>query len=143
MTITWPSTTQSSSLASSRTPATTLAWIMLSKWYDVNGILEHGIIYKRKELLRFDGFTNVDCADNTSDRKSTSRFLLSLNSGAISRSSKKQFMSSTEVKYRGTVVAACKAVWLKNFNKLVNKPIPIHCNNLSPACNKSGVSCPD
>ena len=37
--------------------------------------------------------------------------------------------------YRGAIVATCEVVWLKrllkNFNKLVNKLILIHCDNLS------------
>ena len=42
---------------------------------------------------------------------------------------------SIKAEYRGATIAACKAVWLKRllkgFNKLVNKPIFIHCDNLS------------
>ena len=44
-------------------------------------------------------------------------------------------LSSTEAKYRGTTVAACKAIWLKillkDLGELVDTPIPVYCDNLS------------
>ena len=104
----------------------------------VSGTLDYGIFYKQGVPLRLEGFTDADWAGNASDRRSTSGFMFSLGSGAISWISKKQptvALSSTEAEYRAAAVAACEAVWLKrllkDFNELVNKPILIHCDNLS------------
>ena len=49
-------------------------------------------------------YTDVDWAENASDRRSTSGFTFSLGSAAIAWSSKKQStiaLSSTEAEYRG------------------------------------------
>ena len=64
--------------------------------------------------------------------------MFSLGSGAISWSSKKQptvALSSTEAEYRGTTIAAYKAVWLKRMLKDLGvpivDPIRIFCDNMS------------
>ena len=60
------------------------------------------------------------------DRRSTSGFVFSLGSGAISWSNKKQpivALSSIESEYMGVVVAACEVVWLKKILKDVGVPI--------------------
>ena len=74
----------------------------------------------------------------SSGRRSTSGFVFSLGSGAISWSSKKQptvALSSTEAEYRGAAVAACEAVWLKRILKDLGVPIKdptsLYCDNLS------------
>ena len=70
--------------------------------------------------------------------RSTSGFVFSLGSGAISWSIKKQStvaLSRIEAKYKGTVVLACEAVWLKRiFNDLgvpISDPIFLYCDNIS------------
>ena len=71
-------------------------------------------------------------------RQSTSRFVFSLGSGAISWSSKKQptvTLSSTEVEYRGAAVATCEVVWLKRILKDLGVPIKdlihLYCDNIN------------
>mgnify|MGYP007076051133 CR=1 FL=1 len=77
-------------------------------------------------------------AGSISDRQSTSNFIVSLKSGAISWSSKMQpivALSSTKVEYRGASIAICEAIWLNwllnDFNESVDEPIHIYCDNQS------------
>ena len=103
----------------------------------MKGTLDRGILYRHKPI-QLQGYTDADWAGDASDRRSTSGFVFSLGSGAISWSSKKQptvALSSTEAEYRGAVVAACEAVWLKrllkDLGKSIDAPIPVFCDNLS------------
>ncbi|MCO5587642.1 hypothetical protein L7F22_066993 [Adiantum nelumboides] len=64
--------------------------------------------------------------------------MFSLGSAAITWSSKKQStiaLSSTEAEYGGAVVAACEVAWqellLGDLGMQVQRPIVIHCDNLS------------
>ena len=65
--------------------------------------------------IRLERYTNVDLADYKADQRLTYGFVFSLESGAISWTSKKQPMvalSSTEVEYKRATIVACEAVWL-------------------------------
>ena len=84
------------------------------------------------------GYTDADWVGYKADRRSTSEFVFSLGSGAISWSCKKQpavALSSTEGEYRGAAVAACEAVWLKRILKDLGVPIKdpttLFCDNMS------------
>ena len=64
--------------------------------------------------------------------------MFSLGSAAITWSSKKQLtisLSSTEVEYRGAIVAACEVAWLEmllaDLGIQVQVPVVIYCDNLS------------
>ncbi len=46
--------------------------------------LQCGIFYEAKSQLRLHGYTDVDWAGNVSDRRSTSGFMFSFGSGAVS-----------------------------------------------------------
>jgi len=57
------------------------------------------MFYEAKSQLQVHGYTDANWADNVSDKRSTSGFMFSFGSGAISWSSKKQPtvpLSSTE-----------------------------------------------
>jgi hypothetical protein len=76
------------------------------------------IFYEAKSQLKVHGYTDADWAGNVSDRRSTSGFLFSFGSGAISWSSKKQptvALSSMEAEYRGAAIATCEVVWLQKL----------------------------
>jgi len=56
---------------------------------------------------------DADWVGNVSDKISTSGFMFSFGSGAVSWSSKKQptfALSSTEVEYRGATIAMCEVI---------------------------------
>jgi hypothetical protein len=64
--------------------------------------------------------------------------MFSFGSGVVSWSSKKQpivALSSTEVKYKGAVIAACEVVWLQklllDLGQLVDAHVIIYCDNIS------------
>ena len=77
--------------------------------------MDCGILYKKVMPIRL---TDADGAGYKADRRSTSGFVFSLDSGTISWSSKKQptvTLSSTKVEYRGAALVAWGAVWLKRI----------------------------
>ena len=89
-------------------------------------------------ILSKTAMPDADWAGSKADKRSTSGFVFSFGSGAISWSSKKQptvSLSSTEAEYRGAAVAGCEAVWLKRILMDLGVPIkdmtPLFCDNMS------------
>jgi len=81
---------------------------------------------------------DVDWAGNVSDKRSTSGFMFSFGSGAVSWSSKKQptiALLSTEAEYRGATIVACEVVWLQklllDLGQSMDPPVVIYCDNIS------------
>ena len=71
----------------------------------VSATLDYALFYEAGTELQLFGYTDADWAGSMGDRRSTSGFMFSLGSAAITWSSKKQPMialSSREAKYRGT-----------------------------------------
>jgi hypothetical protein len=100
--------------------------------------LQCGIFYEAKSQLQVHGYTDVDWAGNVSDRRSTSGFMFSFGSGAVSWSSKKQStvaLSSTEAEYKGAAIATCEVIWLQkllsDLGQLVDAPVVIYYDNIS------------
>ena len=50
----------------------------------VSGTMDFGILYKSATLIRLEGYTDADWASYKADKRSTSGFVFSLSSGAIS-----------------------------------------------------------
>ena len=104
----------------------------------VSATLDYALFYEAGTELQLYGFTDADWAGSVCDRRSTSGFMFSLGSAAITWSSKKQptvALSSTEAEYRGAAVAACEVAWLQmllgDLGIQVQRPVVIHCDNLS------------
>ncbi|GKU89317.1 hypothetical protein SLEP1_g3470 [Rubroshorea leprosula] len=77
--------------------------------------VDFGLFYKKGDQTNLAGFTDSDYAGDLDDRKSTSRFVFMLGSGAISWSLKKQpivTLSTTEAEYVAATSCACQAIWL-------------------------------
>jgi hypothetical protein len=75
--------------------------------------LQCGIFYEAKSQLQVHGYTDAGCVGNVSDKISTSGFMFSFGSGAVSWSIKKQptiALSNIEAEYRGAVIVACEVV---------------------------------
>ncbi|MCO5551429.1 hypothetical protein L7F22_004932 [Adiantum nelumboides] len=84
----------------------------------VRATLDHALFYDADVPMELHGCTNTDWASGTTDQWSTSRFMLTLGSGAITWSSKKHptiVLSSTEAEYRGATIAACEVAWLRKL----------------------------
>jgi hypothetical protein len=102
----------------------------------VQGTITFGIHYAVDSTLHLIGFTASDWVGDNIDRKSTSGYSLSLGSGPICWSSKKQVaiaLSSAEAKYRGVVNITIRYMWLQRFlTKLgiqFHRSIIIWCDN--------------
>lgn len=75
-------------------------------------------MYTASNEFQLVGYTDSDWAGNVEDRKSTSRYIFHLGSGAVSWASKKQLivvLSTGEAEYIAANVAACQAVWLRRI----------------------------
>ncbi len=104
----------------------------------IKHILQCGIFYEAKSQLQVHGYTDANWASNVLDRRSTSGFMFSFGSCAISQRSKKQpivALSSTKVEYRGATIVACEVVWLlkllSDLGQSVDAPIVIYCDNIN------------
>ena len=79
----------------------------------LNGKKEYGILYSATEDFRLVGYIDSNWVGSVDDRKSTSRYVFHLISGAISSASKKQpivSLSTTEVEYVATKETTCQVV---------------------------------
>eukprot|EP00253_Pinus_taeda_P009293 PITA_09293 len=82
------------------------------------------------------GYTDSDWADSVDDCKSTTGYVFSLGSSAVTWTSKKQqavALSSTEAEYRGAVKASCEVVWLRcmlaDMHVSQTSPTSLFCDN--------------
>eukprot|EP00253_Pinus_taeda_P006058 PITA_06058 len=81
----------------------------------VSSTTDYGLLYIRSSDPTPSGYTDSDWAGSIDDHKSTAGYVLSLGSGFVTWTSKKQqavALSSIEAEYRGAVKASCEAVWL-------------------------------
>ncbi|MCO5559502.1 hypothetical protein L7F22_013103 [Adiantum nelumboides] len=95
-------------------------------------------IYHANVSIKLHGYTDADWIGSATDQGSTSGFMFTLGSAAITWSSKKQSivaLSSTEAEYRGAIVAACEVAWLRkllmDLRLQVGRELVIYCDNLS------------
>lgn len=93
-------------------------------------------MYSRSKGRRLCGYTNSDWVDCVDDRISTSGYVFSFGTGAVTWTNKKQHavaLSSTEAESRGVVKGACEAVWFRiillDMKMQQTKPTPLLCNN--------------
>jgi hypothetical protein len=106
----------------------------------VHGTITFGIHYAAESTLDLIGFTDSDWASDSIDHKSTSGYSLSLGSGPICWSNKKQAaiaLSSPGVEYRGVVNITIQAMWLQHFLTELgiqfHRPIVIWCSLKTPS----------
>ncbi|MCO5580093.1 hypothetical protein L7F22_033959 [Adiantum nelumboides] len=104
----------------------------------VRATLDHALFYATDVPVELHGYTDVDWAGSTTDRRSTSGFMFTLGSVAIPWSSKKQptvALSSTKAEYRGVAIAACEVAWLRklltDLKLQVDREVVIYYDNLS------------
>ena len=99
--------------------------------------LDYALFYTADTPLTLYGYTDADRAGSVGDRRSTSGFMFSFGSAAVTWRSKKQptvALSSTEAEYRGAAVAACEVAWLRtllgDLGVHVDERVAIYCDNL-------------
>eukprot|EP00253_Pinus_taeda_P020743 PITA_20743 len=102
------------------------------------GTITFGIHYAAGTALNLLSFIDSDCAGDSIDHKSTSGYSLSLGSGPICWSSKKQpaiAFSLAEAEYIGVVNITIQVLWLQHFltelGVQFHQPIVIWCDNQS------------
>ena len=81
----------------------------------ISGTTDYGLWYGNSDAFNLIGYSDSDWAGCAEDRRSTSGYMFSFGSSAISWSSKKQAtvaLSSSEAEYIAVNLAACQAVWL-------------------------------
>lgn len=94
---------------------------------------------KQERRLKLVGFAcDADYAGDLSTRRSTTGYVFSLGSGAISWCSKRQptvSLSTTEAEYGAAAMAAQESVWLvqlvKDLNQITSEVVVIYCDNES------------
>ena len=104
----------------------------------VRATLDYALFYAAGVPVELYGYTDADWAGSITDRRSTSGFMFSLGSAAITWSSKKQptvALSSTKAEYRGAAIATCEVAWLRkllmDMGMHVDRGVVIYCDNLS------------
>ena len=104
----------------------------------VQATIDYALFYAADGEINLYGYTDADWAGSATDRRSTSGYIFSFGSGAVTWSSKKQptvALSSTEVEYRGATVAACEVAWLNkllhDFGLQAHRKVVLNCDNLS------------
>ncbi|XP_061989507.1 uncharacterized mitochondrial protein AtMg00810-like [Rosa rugosa] len=104
----------------------------------VIGTIDYGIFYQANVPVNLVGYTDSDLAGSIDDNKSTSGYVFSLRSGAISWSSKKQpivALSTTEAEYIAGAYAGCQVLWLRGVMESLqhnqSTPTTLFCNNSS------------
>jgi hypothetical protein len=104
----------------------------------VHGTMSYGVHYASGCTLDLIGFTDSYWVGDGTNCKSTSEYTLSLGSGPICWSSKKQstiYLSSVEAEYRGVVNCVFQALWLQHF--LTDIGIQFHCQTVIWCDNQS------
>src|SRR5215207_5010518 len=103
----------------------------------LKGTVDKGITYSGKEKT-FTGYSDLDFAADTDDRKSTSGYVFLLFGGAISWKAKKQALpalSTVEAEYIASAEATKEAIWLlrllRDLDANVHNapPVTIHFDN--------------
>ncbi|KAA0047147.1 putative mitochondrial protein [Cucumis melo var. makuwa] len=75
----------------------------------LRGTTKYGILYKKGQDCKLEGFCDADYAGDHDTRRSTTRYFFKLGCGAASLCSKRQpsvALSTTEAKYRAAPMAA-------------------------------------
>lgn len=104
----------------------------------IAGTQDFGIWYSNVADFKLIGFTDSDWAGSLDDRRSTSGYVFTFGSGAVSWSSKKQAvtaLSTTEAEYVAAASSACQATWLRrliaDLDQEQNEATEILCDNSS------------
>jgi hypothetical protein len=95
-----------------------------------------GILFKKGDNLKIDGYTDTDWAGSIQDRRSTSGYFTFVGGNLITWRSKKQEVvarSSAEAEYRGMAKAICELLWIKNLMQELQveqtSPMRLYCDS--------------
>ncbi|XP_073105207.1 secreted RxLR effector protein 161-like [Elaeis guineensis] len=85
--------------------------------------LRKGLMFKKYNHLKIDGYTDANWAGSITDRKSTSGYFIFVGGNLVTWRSKKQkvvALSSAEAEFRGMAKGFCELLWLKELLKEID-----------------------
>lgn len=95
-----------------------------------------GLMFRKRDNLQIEVYTDADWAGSSTDRRSTSGYCTFIGGNLVTWRSKKQSVvarSSAEAEFRSLAHGICEAIWIKRlFSDLkipVSLPIKIYCDN--------------
>ncbi|KAM7488108.1 hypothetical protein LguiB_025592 [Lonicera macranthoides] len=104
----------------------------------LKGTTNFGVFYEKGGSEELIAYIDSDYAGDLNDRKSTSGYVFSFGSGAVSWSSKNQpvvTLSTTETEFIAAASCACQALWLrrmlKNLRHAQGKATVVYCDSNS------------
>ncbi|CAL1355518.1 unnamed protein product [Linum trigynum] len=86
----------------------------------VKGTIDHGILYKKGAYCKLEGYCDADYAGDLDTRRSTTGYVFTLGSGAVSWCTKRQpivSLSSTKAEYRTVEMESQECTWLVQLLK--------------------------
>ena len=90
----------------------------------LNDTREYGLLYDKKKVTDFIGYSDADLAGDLDDGRSTIGYLFKLSGAAVSWWSKKQScvaLSTAEAEYMALSSAAQEPVWMQRFQNDLNE----------------------
>ena len=102
----------------------------------LKGTVTHGLYFSRASPVLLTSFSDADWAGVSSDRRSTSGFLISLGHNLVSWSSRKQptvAQSSTEAEYKAIANASFELLWIISLFRELKIALPsptLWCDNI-------------
>ncbi|XP_019052685.1 PREDICTED: uncharacterized protein LOC109114473 [Nelumbo nucifera] len=119
-------------------PRTTHYVVVLRIIRYVKGTMFHGLHYSNSSPLHLIAYSDVDWANDPTDRCSTTGYCFFLGDSLISWRSKKQMVvsrSSTEAEYRALADTTSELLWLRwllnDMGITHSSATPLHCDNRS------------
>ncbi|KAM2473307.1 hypothetical protein COP2_006450 [Malus domestica] len=102
----------------------------------LKGSPDKGILFKKNNHLRVEGYTDADWAGSADDIRSTSGYFTFVGGNLVAWRSKKQNVvarSSAEAEYRGMALGICEILWLKlllrDLDIKHDQPMKLFCDN--------------
>ncbi|KAM1278709.1 hypothetical protein ACFX2J_030693 [Malus domestica] len=102
----------------------------------LKGSIGRGILMRNNSHTQISGYTDVDWAVNSLDRKSTIGFCTFVGGNLVTWKSKKQSVvarSSAEAENRAMASTTCELIWLKSLLLALGfphqQPMSLHCDN--------------
>nr|GEW73225.1 putative ribonuclease H-like domain-containing protein [Tanacetum cinerariifolium] len=91
----------------------------------LKGTAGHGVLFRSNEHLNIQMYTDVDCAEDKRNRRSTSGYFSLVGGNLVTWRSKKQkvvSLSSAEAEFRGIAKGLAEALWIRKLVSEIGFP---------------------